>query len=111
MSTAVQTADEPQAALIGPRPDKNFSRHRRGLTHLLDAEDVIHQRLTECACTHSEAAELARALVQIRQQVRREQMKPDAKPIDVSVMEANRKRLVVQDVEFSETPAPAEASS
>ena len=72
------------------------------MTRLLDAEDVIHQRLCALPATNREAAELARALVVIRQQIRREQMKPDAKPVDVQALEERKAKLAIKDAQFSE---------
>ena len=104
-------SDAPPLSLVAPSPDPYGHRSRRGLTHLLDTEDVIHQRLTQLPCSNKEAAELARALCATRQAIRREQMKPDPKPVEVKAIESRSKSLVVQDAEFSEPAAPAEASS
>jgi hypothetical protein len=84
-ATAIDANPERQTWLTEPRPDPTNHRARRGLTHLLDTEDILHNRMTNLPCTHGEAAKLACALVSVRQQIRREQMKPDAKPIDVSL--------------------------
>lgn len=98
-----------------PRIDPYRHRHQRAITYLLDFQDCLHQRMTGQPATHSEAAELARALVAVRQQLRKERMQADPKPVDV--VQSSKARVEMRAIDIpceatnqAPTPTPSATS-
>jgi hypothetical protein len=87
---------------VATRNDLDPNRSRKHVSKLLDAEHVIWSRIVDDDGTHSEVAKLACALVDVQQQIRKEQMKPDPKQADVTILAERKAKLAIKDAQFSE---------